>query len=115
MAKKAKGKEAKSAGAAENSVAGQPRAAQSIARMRSRAALMGLVFGGVVAWQAQSDLFQIGLWSLISGIVFQLLGWWVGILLWQTAIPAEAKARHREALTEMQARLEERRRQNESS
>lgn len=106
-------KEKKKGSGSEASLSGQPWAMASIARYRAKGGLLGFVFGAVVAWQAHADLFVIGVWALIAGIVCRFLGWWIGITLWQSAIPAEAIARQREAHEAWQAKMEERRNQAE--
>jgi len=105
-------KTSKKSDAPESSLAAQPWAMASISRYRARGGLLGFIFGAVVAWQAHSDLAMIGIWAIVAGIVCRLLGWWIGIIIWEAAVPAEAIGRQREVFEEWQAKIDERRKQS---
>jgi len=96
-----------------DSIAGIPSAASSVARIKARGSFIGFAFGGIIAHQAHCTWFGVGAWALASGIVCGLLAWWIGLILWEAAIPAESRARQREVYEEMQARLAARKQEAE--
>jgi len=83
-------------GISANSVAGMPGVAASVARTRSKAALVGMMFGALVAWSASGSIWWTIFWAIATGFAASMISWWLTVILWRMALPAEIKARQRE-------------------
>lgn len=107
MAKDKPKKEKKSADAPANSLAGTPGVSSAIARTRSRWAIGGMALSALVAWGAGCSWWWVIAWAIIGGVAAMLVGWWVSVILWRTALSAEFAGRSREQLEAYQSEAEE--------
>ena len=88
------------------SVSAHPRASNAIVKMKAWAGLIGFVGVGVLSYQADVQPFESLVRALLAGIVFYVLAWIVGVVLWRSLVIEEARqeGERRRAAIEQQLR-----------
>ena len=86
-----KGKDGAGAGPPAITLAGTPRAAGSVRRIKSRAGLAGFALAAYVAWRSGLPPTEVALRALAGGIVTYLAGWWAAVAAWRHILRARTR------------------------
>jgi hypothetical protein len=92
--KKAKAKKGKGAGdaAAGPSIAAHPRAGYQVRRAKGWGGLAGFAIAAYLSYKAGVPTAELGLRSLIAGIVGYMLAWACAVTVWRHLVLAELRA-----------------------
>ena len=74
------------------SLAGHPRAARSIRRVKALGGLLAFGVTGFASHASGMGLDGAALRALGAGIIGSLLSWWLAIIVWRNLLQAEARA-----------------------
>ncbi len=89
---KKKGKKGSGDAAAGPSIAAHPRASYQVRRAKGWGGLIGFGLAAYVSYNAGVPLFDLGLRSLIAGIVGYMLAWACAVTVWRHLVLAELRA-----------------------